>query len=208
MLRVFSWEVYQMLTGDSQEQTMLAFKSVRSRSTFANMKKNIISSLDYSPSYKKDFHRFLFGVQLRLSETTKDNRARFVDLGLPSGTLWSDRNLIGFHGSSLLDSSLLSLSVPSHEDFEELVDECAFSWDESIHGISFIGKNGQSIFFPADGYETKGKNYTKGSFGFYILNEADAKENIFKFYRTNVTATSFAKTDLDLVSVSVRPVSK
>ena len=208
MLRVFSWEIYQMLTGDSQKQTMVAFKSLRSRSTFANMKKNIISSLDYSPSYKQDFQRFLFGVQMRLSATTKNNRARFVDLGLPSGTRWSDRNLIGFHGAPLLGSPLFSLSVPRQEDFEELVEECDASWDDILHGISFVGKNGQSIFFPADGYETNRKNYTKGTFGFYLLNRASAEKNIFKFYRTNVTAMTFSKTDLDLVSVSVRPISK
>lgn len=206
MLRVFAWEVYQMLTGDSQENTMSAFGSVRKRATFASMKRNIIRSLDYTPSYKRDFERFLLGVQTRLDKATRDSRTEYVDLGLPSGTLWADRNLIGFHGATLLDSSLVSLNLPVRKDFEELMSECDSVWNETFGGITFTGKNGKSVFFPADGFKLRGANFKNGVFGQYILDKVEEKDDIFKFYHTNVTVMGFDNTNLESVAVSVRPV--
>lgn len=207
MFRVFSWEVYQTLTGESQQRTMEAFGSMRNRATFSNLKKSIIGALDYNPSEKQDYKRFLYGVQLRLDAATKDDRMRYVDLGLPSGTRWADRNLVGFHGAALLRSPLLSMTFPAKADFEELIRECSVEWAQEPFGVRFVGKTGKSVFFPADGiFSVKVRG--NGFQGQYILNESGDDDNVFKFYHSNVIGMSFGKTNLDAVSVSARAISR
>ena len=209
MLRVFSWEAYQMCTGASMEQTMLAFGGLRKHSTFAAAKRNIIGSLDYSPAAKRDFHRFLYGVQARLDNATKDDRARYVDLGLPSGVLWSDRNIIGFHDDSLLGTTSMLDQIPLRNDFEELIKECEYKWSDELSGLFFIGKNGNSVFFPANGAVTSNGNRSKNIIGQYLINkEADETENIFKFHQSISMSFSFVRKTFKQMYVSVRTVSR
>ena len=90
-----------------------------------------------------------------------------IDLGLPSGRKWADRNL----GQSLIDDPedygfLMDFDsaqefplpegwhIPTKEDFQELYDNCDHEWidDNGLRGIKFISKNGNSIFLPAAGW--------------------------------------------------------
>ena len=52
------------------------------------------------------------------------NAQEYVDLGLPSGTLWKSKNENGFfynHSSAVLD---YGDNLPSKEQFKELADNC------------------------------------------------------------------------------------
>lgn len=209
MLRVYSWEAYQMCTGASMEQTMRAFGGLRTHSTFANAKKNIIGSLDYFPSGKSDFHRFLYGVQTRLDLATKDDRAQYVDLGLPSGLLWSDRNILGYHDDSILQFDSISGRVPRRENFEELVRECEHHWSDELNGVYFVGRNGNSVLFPALGSVCVKGIRANGVFGFYLINKTETeKENIFRFNYSLDTSFAFVDMVLKTRYVSVRTISK
>ena len=83
----------------------------------------------------------------------------FVDLGLPSGTKWATTNL-----SSKLDyfqaTSCSQGSVPTKEQFDELIDYCDVSWNE--RGCKFVGSNGKSLFFPAEGIIRLKSNTSQG----------------------------------------------
>lgn len=79
----------------------------------------------------------------------KNIPAGYVDLGLPSGTLWKAENencglitygqAVNFYGSSL----------PTKEQFEELKNNCLWTWRGN--GYNLKGKNGESMFLPASG---------------------------------------------------------
>ena len=60
--------------------------------------------------------------------------------------------------------------MPDSSDFQELYDECNWSWKSSYNGASgylVTGPNGNSIFFPASGYRyDDGLDY-HGSYGYY-----------------------------------------
>ena len=111
-----------------------------------------------------------------------------VDLGLPSGRKWADRNV----GQKVIDDPadygyLMDFDsaqhlplpkgweVPSKEDFKELCDHCTHEWvdKDGLRGMRFTGKNGNSIFLPAAGYtwfdeEDHGTTlYSRGSYGYY-----------------------------------------
>jgi hypothetical protein len=86
----------------------------------------------------------------------------YIDLGLPSGTLWATKNLtIGkqkhftHYEAILLEKIHKHLELPSREDFKELIKYCTWKWTclfGKTAGYKVTGPNGNSIFIPALGY--------------------------------------------------------
>lgn len=72
----------------------------------------------------------------------------FIDLGLPSKTLW------GIFNASKSDLSLSDAVkiygdlLPTKEQVQELINECTWTFDRDKNGFSVNGKNGNSIFLP------------------------------------------------------------
>lgn len=83
----------------------------------------------------------------------------YVDLGLPSGTLWKAENedcglitydqAYNFYGNSL----------PTKEQLEELKDHCLWTW--TGNGYKIKGRSGESIFLPAAGDRSCGDGSTE-----------------------------------------------
>lgn len=72
----------------------------------------------------------------------------WVDLGLPSGTLWASKPEEGFY--KWYDAmQLFGANTPSVWQWKELIDGCSF--EDTDNGWIAIGKNGNSIFIPATG---------------------------------------------------------
>ena len=85
----------------------------------------------------------------------------WVDLGLPSGTLWATCNVGATkpheYGLYLLWSDAknkVGKYMPTKEQVQELTKYTKYKWTvvEGIGGGLFTGKNGNSIFLPAAGY--------------------------------------------------------
>ena len=102
----------------------------------------------------------------KTSTSKKQVPAGYVDLGLPSGTLWKAENedcgwitydqAVNFYGNSL----------PTKEQFKELKNNCLWTW--TGNGYKVKGKNGESIVLPAAGYRNcDGSVYGVGSDGVY-----------------------------------------
>lgn len=104
-----------------------------------------------------------------------ETESDYVDLGLPSGTLWADRNVgadkpeedgcyYWCHEAQDLDRTL-----PTIEQIKELIDCCSHVWTKQndVGGFLFTGPNGNSIFMPAAGSYFEGYYYDKGRLGFY-----------------------------------------
>ena len=88
-----------------------------------------------------------------------------VDLGLPSGTLWRDKNEEG--GFYTYDQAMAKFGdrLPTKEQFKELTSKCQWSWTGS--GYKVTGPNGNSITLPAAGSRNcNGGVYNVGSYGF------------------------------------------
>ena len=77
------------------------------------------------------------------------NAQEYVDLGLPSGTLWKDKNESGFYD---YDAAMrtYSNSLPTKEQLEELKNSCQWTWTGS--GYKVVGPNGNYIVLPAAGH--------------------------------------------------------
>ena len=74
----------------------------------------------------------------------------WIDLGLPSGTLWKDQNEAG--GFYTYDQALAKFgsSLPTKEQLKELKDSCRWTWNGN--GYKVEGPSGESIVLPAAGY--------------------------------------------------------
>jgi formylglycine-generating enzyme required for sulfatase activity len=118
------------------------------------------------------------GLRLALDpeeSVTPSDDEEFVDLGLPSGTLWATKNIgamspedygdyfdLGIewedylcHGNKrAYKNSTLSWEWPTSEQLSELVDDCIWSWTtrNGVNGFIVTGPNNNSLFLPAAGY--------------------------------------------------------
>lgn len=73
----------------------------------------------------------------------------YVDLGLPSGTLWKSKNEKG--GLKTYDEAIAQFGnkLPTLEQWEELKGMCEWQWTGK--GYKVIGDNGNFIILPAAG---------------------------------------------------------
>lgn len=91
----------------------------------------------------------------------------FIDLGLPSGKKWAAVNEDGYFTFDDARKAFGS-SLPTQEDFKELVTKCRCEWDGELFGMKFTGPNGAAVFFPALGVKAKNSAvYGRGSYGDY-----------------------------------------
>lgn len=84
---------------------------------------------------------------------------KYVDLDLPSGTLWTNKNVGAENEEDQGDylnyeEALKTHALPSKEQFDELIKYCDWKWVKykEVNGYLVIGKNGRSLFLPACGY--------------------------------------------------------
>lgn len=95
------------------------------------------------------------------STTKSDVPAGYVDLGLPSGTLWKAENedcdLISYEQAV----NYYGEKLPTKEQWEELKNNCLWTWSD--RGCTVKGKNGETMYFPLNGFKNcKGITYMKG----------------------------------------------
>lgn len=110
------------------------------------------------------------------------NGHEYVDLGLPSGTLWATCN-IGANkpedygdffswdnGKTTTKNWGNGWSVPTLDQWEELLRKTKSTWTvrNGVNGRLFTGENGESFFLPAAG-NRGGDVALDGSMGFYWL---------------------------------------
>lgn len=84
---------------------------------------------------------------------------KWVDLGLPSGTLWRDTNEEGYYSWNEMINTFDEENLPKLTDFAELCDYCDWKWNAKKKGMVVTGPNGNNIFMPALGYRN---NYDGG----------------------------------------------
>ena len=90
----------------------------------------------------------------------------YVDLGLPSGTLWKSKNEKGMYYTYDEAVSQFGDKLPTKEQLEELKNECEWTW--LGNGYKVTGPNGESITLPAAGYRyCNGDVRDVGTYGFY-----------------------------------------
>ena len=129
---------------------------------------------------------------------------RYVDLGLPSGTLWKDKNESGFYD---YDAAVRTFGgkLPTKGQLEELKNKCQWTWTGG--GYTVVGPNGQSIYLPAAGYRyCDGRVGDVGSYGDYWSSTTNGSDYAWDLYFLSggVYMSDFSRSD----GRSVRLVQK
>lgn len=103
----------------------------------------------------------------------RDNKTEYVDLGLPSGTLWSN-DYEEENGETLYlpYGKAAKYAIPTEEQWNELF-ECCRWMHRSGYGVTCIGSNGNSIYLGTRGYKKDTSNYGGGRCYFWILDNED-----------------------------------
>ena len=110
---------------------------------------------------------YLFTILFAVLFAACDNR-QYVDLGLPSGTLWRDENEGGDYARYTYDEAVSKFGnkLPTKEQLEELKNQCTWTW--TCSGYKVVGPNGNSIYLPAAGSrDCDGDVGRVGSYGSY-----------------------------------------
>ena len=103
----------------------------------------------------------------------------YVDLGLPSGTLWKRQNESGFY---TYEEALnrFGNKLPEKHHYVELINECTWIWIDE-YGYKVVGPNGNSITFPAVGWRFCNGDVcgagTYGTYGRYWSSTPDDSED-------------------------------
>lgn len=122
----------------------------------------------------------------KISFTTKIP-AGYVDLGLTSGLLWKQQPEEGFYSYSDAVSEFGD-NLPTKAQFEELLEECLFTWDDTNKGRIVTGPNGKSIFLPAAGYrDCGGEEHSVGIGGYFWTSNPKGESFAWTLFFSNKT---------------------
>lgn len=103
----------------------------------------------------------------------------YVNLGLPSGTVWKAQNeegLMAFNDAK----KKYGRSIPSIKQWEELKKYCDWEWTGD--GYNVTGPSGQGIFIPAAGYRNVSGQVGKvGTFGNYWSSTSKDSKEAWRF---------------------------
>lgn len=94
----------------------------------------------------------------------------YIDLGLPSGTLWKNANEGGDAARFTYDEAVSKFgnNLPTYQQLRELIDKCTWTWIGN--GFRVTGSNSNSITLPASGFRfCDGGVGGVGTLGYYWL---------------------------------------
>lgn len=181
---------------------------------FKNGEKSIsctFNNLSETEQYKLNPKIKIFGYEMLASESVEtsdicpdDNHPHWIDLGLPSGTLWACCN----QGASKPEdygghyTQGQADSAPTQNQFDELMTKTINGgWEilNGVNGLKITGPNGNSIFFPAAGDSGEDGDNHSGYSAYYMI-----YPNRFWHWRWGVY--SFTTAPCSTCRNSVRPV--
>lgn len=126
-------------------------------------------------------------TQLGCGKDDEANSEAYVDLGLPSGTLWKASNESGYYDYySAIET--FGIKLPTTEQFGELISYCTYSWDSERKGANFVSTvNGKSIFLPAAGFRYGDGSVFPGGFSgrYWSSTPSDSEQAYYLNFREN-----------------------
>ena len=157
------------------------------------------------------------GVSATCTVTVEGEPLTYVNLGLPSGTLWATCNVgasaeeeVGTYFSWAEVNAGVGYIVPTKEQIEELAAQCT-STAQTIGGVNgalITSKvNGNTVFLPACGYKIS-SSYTQSSGYACLWSATPYKEDAAQAYylRNNLAGAFYASNASKTYQMPVRPV--
>lgn len=133
----------------------------------------------------------------------RDNKTEYVDLGLPSRTLWStDYEKLDGKRLYLPYDKAEYMKLPTKEQWEELFSICKWEWEKQWCNGAWVykqarcvGPNGQTLTFDSTGMR-KASGYTENAWNtyFWIENNEDGteKDSIWLYLQRGYVTKNFS----------------
>ena len=172
------------------------------------------------PAVMPDYSVLVYGTFI--DEENIDGH-EFIDLALPSGNAWATVN----YGASTEtgcgtyvdwnDNNVVSQSwgsqwkTPARADFQELINNCTWEWEsrDGVNGYKVTGRNGNSIFLPAAGFQIYGYDQSVNSALYYWTSTSSYSSGFSYVLWGNSTGYDANTTyNTSLVTCPIRPISQ
>ncbi len=149
------------------------------------------------------------------------NGHEYVDLGLTSGKYWSTKNYGADSpeeaGDYLSDTYINLIGkywgedwrTPTKEEFQELIDECEWTWTErnGHNGYNIKGPNGNTMFLPAAGKKDIISVSQLGTYAYYYTS-TEGSYSVYKWIlQGNASSTKLNETLIVTDNYPIRPIS-
>lgn len=127
-------------------------------------------------------------------EELENNMAQnYVDLGLPSGTLWATENdeTNYFHGLYSFDEAVEDCGdrLPTRDDWQELLDNVPHSFNKERAGLLFTARNGNELFLPITGFSNDSDTFETHYYGYYLSATPTDQQSVYSLYFDQRTAS-------------------
>lgn len=131
--------------------------------------------------------------------------AQYVDLGLPSGTLWKNQNEEGYFVAQRA-KTLFGGELPSEAQFRELIYNCV--WIRQNNGFLIEGPNGNTIFLPAAGVRNcEGVMKEENIKGYYWTQRiGDYQSTYWTFVPADGVGSNYSGSNSNCYGLSIRLV--
>lgn len=128
----------------------------------------------YCDGYKKGYDNGLKKAMTKKDDDSSQTSVKkqeyddvtFIDMGLPSGTLWATRCL----DKLMTFSEAQKYSIPTREQWEELKDKCLFKTDDG--GLQIISTKGNSICIKSANQFISSRGFTHNILSFWLDEES------------------------------------
>ena len=152
--------------------------------------KNVINVLKeaFAKVYADGYRDGYKDCEVEIPIELKSNQTEFVDLGLPSGTLWSaDFEIDGEEVKYLPYEDAEKYGIPTKEQFNELLESCKWEFNcisSNAREYTCIGPNGNHIVFSSRGYKLAGTKREIEKIFFWVKSTSEdlTKEAVYLYY--------------------------
>lgn len=150
---------------------------------YAVAQTNEVMSLAIAKAYADGYRDGYRDKEEEIPVDMHANITEFVDLGLPSGTLWA-ADYERINGNEAIEylpyEKVSQMNIPTREQWEELLDICRWNYkyvsSKTMYFIC-IGPNGNTITFPCYGSILNGESTTDHTYAmFWIHDEGEELE--------------------------------
>ena len=152
---------------------------------YASEKTNEVMIQAIAQAYKDGYKDGYKDCEMEIPAEFQKDKTEFVDLGLPSGTLWAaDYEREDDKIKYLSYDKASTLSIPTEEQWQELLEMCKWEPHYAYHSCDCIGPNGNYISFSAYGFLTSNVKKESDSAYLWIIDKDNDinKKAIFMHY--------------------------
>lgn len=137
-------------------------------------------------------------VERRIAECGKELQksipAGYVDLGLPSGTLWKNKNEEGKFYTYDEAVGTFGSDLPNKKQFEELISKCRWTW--TVGGYKVVGPNGNYIVLPVVSFRgCEGDINNNSCSEYWSLSPSDKQSNCWPSESSSCAWTLYLNKD-------------